>query len=94
MTDQPKPAGEHEPRVARRDAEEAMRSDPVLRDSFQRFITERGKVPNLFRVAAHRPEIARTWSEHQRAVMGPGDVPVLLKELISVRVSQLNDCEY
>ena len=55
---------------------------------------ERGKVPNLFRVAAHCPEIARTWSEHQRAVMGPGHVPVVLKELISVRVSQLNDCEY
>ena len=29
-----------------------------------------------------------------RAVMGPGAVPDLLKELISVRVSQINDCEY
>jgi AhpD family alkylhydroperoxidase len=26
--------------------------------------------------------------------MGPGDVPVLLKELLSVRVSQINGCEY
>ncbi|HZI40754.1 MAG TPA: carboxymuconolactone decarboxylase family protein [Gemmatimonadaceae bacterium] len=94
MTDTSKPAGDREPRVTRRDAEEAMRSEPVLRDSFQKFIAERGKVPNLFRVAAHRPEIARTWSEHQRAVMGTGEVPVLLKELLSVRVSQINDCEY
>ena len=94
MTDKRDMPGEREPRVARRNAEEAMRSEPVLRDAFQRFITERGKVPNLFRVAAHRPEIARTWSEHQRAVMGPGEVPVVLKELLSVRVSQINDCEY
>ena len=94
MTDNRNIPGDGEPRVARRDADEVMRSEPVLRDSFQRFITERGKVPNLFRVAAHRPEIARTWSEHQRAVMGPGEVPVVLKELISVRVSQINDCEY
>jgi alkylhydroperoxidase family enzyme len=94
MTDKPNTPAEREPRVARRDAEEAMRSEPLLRDSFQRFITERGQVPNLFRVAAHRPDIARTWSEHQRAVMGPGEVPVVLKELISVRVSQINDCEY
>jgi alkylhydroperoxidase family enzyme len=94
MTNTSKPTGDREPRVARRDADEAMRSEPILRDSFQKFITERGKVPNLFRVAAHRPEIARTWSEHQRAVMGSGEVPVLLKELLSVRVSQINDCEY
>jgi len=94
MTEKMNPSGEREPRVTRRDAEEAMRSEPVLRDTFQKFITERGKVPNLFRVAAHRPEIARTWAEHQRAVMGPGEVPVLLKELLSVRVSQINDCEY
>jgi AhpD family alkylhydroperoxidase len=27
-------------------------------------------------------------------VMGPGDVPVLLKELLSVRVSHINLCDY
>lgn len=71
-----------------------MHRDVALRESFQRFIDERGKVPNLFRVAAHRPQIARTLAEHMRAVMGAGDVPVLLKELLSVRVSQINGCEY
>jgi alkylhydroperoxidase family enzyme len=94
MTDHSGTTDDREPRVARLDAEEAMRDAAALRESFQRFIAERGKVPNLFRVAAHRPEIARTWSEHMRAVMGPGEVPVLLKELLSVRVSQINDCEY
>jgi alkylhydroperoxidase family enzyme len=80
--------------VARLDAEQAMQTSETLRAPFQRFIDERGKVPNLFRVAAHRPQIARTWAEHMRAVMGAGDVPVLLKELLSVRVSQINGCEY
>ena len=31
---------------------------------------------------------------HLRAVTGPGEVPVLLKELLTVRVSQLNACGY
>ena len=85
---------DHQPRLERLDAEEAMRSSEPLRVPFQRFIDERGKVPNLFRIAAHRPEITRTWAEHMRAVMGPGEVPVLLKELLSVRVSQINGCDY
>lgn len=83
-----------EPRVERLEAEQAMRADDSLRAPFQRFIDERGKVPNLFRVAAHRPAIARTLAEHMGAVMGPGEVPALLKELLSVRVSQINGCEY
>jgi alkylhydroperoxidase family enzyme len=85
---------DREPRIERLDAESAMRSNEALRAPFQRFIDERGKVPNLFRIAAHRPQIARTLAEHMRAVMGPGDVPVLLKELLSVRVSQINECDY
>ena len=94
MTDTQNKRQDREPRIVRRDADEVIRDEPVLRESFQRFVAERGKVPNLFRVAAHRPDIARTLSEHLRAVMGGGDVPTLLKELISVRVSQINNCEY
>jgi alkylhydroperoxidase family enzyme len=53
-----------------------------------------GVVPNLFRVAAHRPEIVQTLYAHMKAVMGKGTVPQLLKELLSVRVSQINGCVY
>jgi len=94
MTDQSPKSADREPRVARLDADEAMRSNPSLRESFQKFIDERGKVPNLFRIAAHRPDITRTLADHMRAVMGAGDVSKLLKELLSVRVSQINNCEY
>jgi alkylhydroperoxidase family enzyme len=65
-----------------------------VRPTFDAFVQERGKVPNLFRSAAHNPPIMRTLAEHLRVVMGPGKVPVLLKELLSVRVSRINLCDY
>ena len=68
--------------------------DAALRPTFDAFVASRGKVPNLFRVAAHRPAIAATLAAHLEAVMGAGEVPILLKELIAVRVSRLNDCQY
>ena len=80
-----------EPRVPRLGGET---TDPRLRPAFAAFVAARGKVPNLFRVAAHRPAIAATLAAHLDAVMGPGEVPVLLKELLAVRVSRVNDCEY
>jgi alkylhydroperoxidase family enzyme len=82
---------EREPRVARLERDGV--SEPV-REVFDAFARERGKVPNLFRVAAHRPEIVTTLRAHMNAVMGPGTVDVLLKELVAVRVSQINNCEY
>jgi alkylhydroperoxidase family enzyme len=61
---------------------------------FEAFVRERGNIPNLFRVAAHRPPIVESLFAHMRAVMGAGDVEMLLKELLSVRVSHINACEY
>lgn len=80
-----------EPRVPRLDASEAPE---VLRPAFDAYIRERGKVPNLFRVAAHAPGIATALASLQSAVMGQGEVPVLLKELLSTRVSHINLCDY
>jgi alkylhydroperoxidase family enzyme len=65
-----------------------------VRPTFDAYIAERGKVPNLYRVAAHSPTIASRLAALQSAVMGPGDVPVLLKELLSTRVSHINLCDY
>lgn len=80
-----------EPRITRVDPAAA---DASLRASFDQFTRVRGKVPNLFRITAHRPEIGRTLADHLEAVMGPGEVDPLLKELLAVRVSQINECEY
>jgi len=48
----------------------------------------------MFRTAAHRPEIMKTMTEHFRTVMTTGTVPRKLKEMVAVRVSHLNRCEY
>ncbi len=82
---------EREPRVTRVDPGDA---DPSLRESFDGFIRARGKVPNLFRITAQRPRIGRTLAEHLDAVTGQGEVEKSLKELLAVRVSQINQCEY
>ena len=65
-----------------------------MRAAFEQFMRERGRVPNLFRVVAHRPTIGRTLAEHMRAVMGPGTVDVRVKELVAIRVSHINQCAY
>jgi len=65
-----------------------------VRELFRTFLAERGNVPNMFRTVAQRPEILTTMLAHFRAVMGPGTVPVPLKEMLAVRVSRLNDCDY
>ena len=66
----------------------------AVRPVFDAFIKARGKVPNLYRVAAHAPTIAASLASLQEAVMGAGQVPVLLKELLSTRVSHINLCDY
>ncbi len=80
-----------EPRVTRLSADDTT---PGMRAIFETFARERGVVPNLFRVVAHQPAIGQTLHAHLQAVMGPGDVQPLLKELLAVRVSQINNCEY
>ena len=80
-----------EPRLPRIDPSAAP---DAVRPTFDAFVKARGKVPNLYRVAAHSPTIAARLAALQDAVMGPGDVPILLKELLSTRVSHINLCEY
>ena len=80
-----------EPRLPRLGVEDAP---DEVRSTFDTFIRERGKVPNLFRVAAHVPRFAARLAALNAEVMGPGDVPVLLKELLSTRVSHINLCDY
>jgi hypothetical protein len=48
----------------------------------------------MFKTMAHRPEIMQTAVAHLRAVLETGTVPFKLKQLMIVRTSQLNRCEY
>jgi len=48
----------------------------------------------LFRVMAQRPEIAQHAMQLVEAVMRGGTVDPKLKELLAIRVSQVNHCFY
>ncbi len=48
----------------------------------------------LFRVMAHQPDIAHYSMQLLEATMQEGKVDVKLKELLAVRVSQVNHCYY
>ena len=61
---------------------------------FDRMMQQRGNVPNMFRTLAHRPEIFQTAIAHFEAVINTGTLSPKLKELVVVRTSQINGCEY
>ena len=79
------------PRISRLDRSSV---DPEVAAVFDRFMKERGNIPNMFRTVAHRPEIMTTMVAHFRAVMETGTVPAKLKELVIVRTTQINRCQY
>ena len=78
-------------RISRLDRREVT---PDLAALFDKAFAQRGNVPNMFRVMAHRPEIFSTMQAHFAAVLNTGTVPTKLKELIIVRTSQVNDTPY
>ena len=66
----------------------------AAREAFERKIAERGNIPNMYRVFAHRPWLLSTMDAHFAAVMGSGTVPVKLKELLALQTSLENECRY
>ncbi len=79
------------PRINPVDPAEA---DPEMQAIFARYQRDRGNIPNMFRTMAHRPEIAASAAAHLSAVFDTGTVDGKLKEMLAVRVSQINDCAY
>lgn len=63
---------------------------PDIAALYDKAFAQRGNVPNMFRVMAHRPEIFSTMQAHFGAVLNTGTVSTKLKELIIVRTSQVN----
>lgn len=64
---------------------------PVLEE----FFMTRNSVPNMFRTYARRPAAMKTAADHMAALWGAETTAdPKLKELLSVRVSILNDCKY
>lgn len=73
---------------------EIENANEEAKEIFDRFMRERGNIPNMFRTLAYRPELLKTASAHLNAVLKTGTVDIRLKEMIAVRVSLLNQCLY
>jgi AhpD family alkylhydroperoxidase len=51
-------------------------------------------VPNFWRTIAHHPPTLKAVWAHLKAVMAPGAIDALTKEMIAIAVSATNGCEY
>jgi alkylhydroperoxidase family enzyme len=67
---------------------------PEIAEIFDKYLGERGHIPNCFRTWAQMPTYLSTLIAHYRAVMFTGSIPFKSKELLLVRVSQINECRY
>ena len=79
------------PKISRLDRDQVTAETGEIYD---RYMQQRGNVPNMFRTVAHRPEIFQTMIAHFEAILNTGTLPLKLKELAIVRTSQLNRCSY
>ena len=66
----------------------------AVRAALDRMAEQRGNVPNMFRVAAHRPELMTTMLAHFHEVMKPTTLTAKFKELLAVQTSLANSCAY
>lgn len=83
--------GAENPRITRLTRNEVSGAAVEIYD---RYLKDRGNVPNMFRTLAHRPEIFETIIAHMEAVLNTGTLPKALKELVIVRTSQINQTPY
>jgi alkylhydroperoxidase family enzyme len=66
----------------------------AVRAALDRMAEQRGNVPNMFRVAAHRPELMTTMLAHFGEVMKETTISARFKELLAVQTSLANSCAY
>jgi AhpD family alkylhydroperoxidase len=61
---------------------------------YDALLAQRGVVPNMFKVLAYAPGIAQGVAGFLRALLSDGALAGWYKELISVRISILNESDY
>lgn len=61
---------------------------------YDKLLTDRGVVPNMFKALANVPPLALGITALLKPLMAEGLLPGWYKELIAVRVASLNHCDY
>jgi len=74
--------------------EENETSNPDIIEAFDRMIKKRGKLTNIYKALAHKPEILKTIGPFVAAVQKPDELDPKLKERIILRVSKINRSAY
>lgn len=67
---------------------------PEARAALDNVEARRSEMTTLLATMAHRPAMMTTLAAHIAAVFETGTVDPRLKEMLAVRVSQINDCGY
>lgn len=70
--------------------------DPVVQEIFRDIKETKGieRIPNIWRALATHPEHLRLCWTRLKAIMRPGKVDLLTKEIIALAVSVTNGCPY
>jgi alkylhydroperoxidase family enzyme len=67
---------------------------PEIGAIYDALLTQRGAVPNMFKVLGHTPELALGIAAFLKPLLGDGALPGWYKELVATRVALLHDCHY
>jgi uncharacterized peroxidase-related enzyme len=67
---------------------------PELGLLYDKLLSDRGIVPNMFKTVANVPELAMGFAAFLKPLMGNGSLSAWYKELIATRMAYLNQCEY
>ena len=68
--------------------------EPEARAALEGVQARRSEMTTLMATLARRPALMTTLAAHLAAVFETGSVEPRLKEMLAVRVSQINDCAY
>ena len=68
--------------------------DPLLKDAMEKQRSHLGLVPESLLTMAHRPRIAAAWATLTAEVVGDGEVPRELKQLVAYAASTAHGCRY
>jgi uncharacterized peroxidase-related enzyme len=73
---------------------EEAQAPPEVRAAYEESEATRGFVMETWKAIAHNPAIFAAYLGYIRAVFGPGELDQRTKDLVAVRCSHLNQCQY
>ncbi len=65
-----------------------------LKPIYQSMQKKFGRMPNFFGMLAHNPEVLKNFLPFYQAITGPGKAEPRCKELVYLKTSIINGCEY